>query len=191
MFVGRDGGDHLCGRCLRQSPPFHMARAAFVYDRALVDVIHCFKYKGKLQLAAPLGQLLRQAFARFWADTHVDAIVPVPLHPRRLRVRGFNQADLFVRRWKNSASEPQPPPIQSRVLQRVKATAPQAGLGRRGRADNIRGAFIVNRAETIAGQHLLLVDDVITTGSTAAECARQLLKGGAARVDVLALARVI
>jgi ComF family protein len=191
MFKGRVGDDHACGRCREQPPPFHMARAAFVYDRSLVDVIHCFKYKGKLQLAAPLGLLLWQAFVHYWGEERVDAILPVPLHGRRLRSRGFNQAELLVRAWKNGPAGSQAPPIVSGVLRRVRATAAQAGLGRRERETNIRDAFAVRRPETIAGRHLLLVDDVVTTGATAAECARLLLESGAARVDVLALARVI
>jgi ComF family protein len=190
MFKARAGPDHLCGRCQQQPPAFGMARAAFVYDRTLVDVIHCFKYKGKLQLAAPLGRLLRQAYEQFWAAEGVDAILPVPLHRTRLRGRGFNQAELLVRRWNNGPAGSLPP-ILAGVLRRVRATPPQAGLGRRRRETNIRSAFAVNRPEAIAGGHLLLIDDVITTGATAAECAAQLLGSGAARVDVLALARVI
>ena len=191
MFKARTGEDHLCGRCREQPPEFGMARAAFIYDHALVDVIHCYKYKGKVQLAAPLGRLLRQTYVRFWADERVDAVLPVPLHGRRLRMRGFNQAELLVRRWEDRSLDPQLPPVLPDVLRRVRATAPQAGLGRREREANIRSAFAVSRPEAIAGGHLLLVDDVITTGATAAECAAQLLKHGAARVDVLALARVI
>jgi ComF family protein len=191
MFKARTGEDHLCGRCRERPPKFGMARAAFLYDHALVDVVHCYKYKGKVQLAAPLGRLLRQTYFRFWADTRVDAVLPVPLHDRRLRGRGFNQAELLVRRWKDPSLDSPLPPILWDVLRRVRATAPQAGLGRREREANIRSAFAVIRPEAIAGGHLLLVDDVITTGATAAECAAQLLKHGAARVDVLALARVI
>jgi ComF family protein len=191
MFKGRVGGDHLCGRCREQPPAFFMARAALVYDQSLVDVIHCFKYKGKLQLAAPLGLLLRQAFVRYWADARVEAMLPVPLHGSRLRVRGFNQSELLVREWKNGLAGAPVPPMVAGALRRVRATASQAGLGRREREANIRGAFAVRRAETIAGRHLLLVDDVVTTGATAAEAARVLLESGAARVDVLALARVI
>jgi len=191
MFKGRVGNDHLCGRCREQPPGFLKARAAFVYDRSLVDVIHCFKYKGKLQLAAPLGLLLQRTFVRDWGDERVDAILPVPLHGRRLRSRGFNQSELLVRKWEIGPAGAPAPPIVAGVLQRVRATASQAGLGRREREANIRGAFAVRRPETIAGRHLLLVDDVVTTGATAAEAARVLLKSGAARVDVLALARVI
>jgi ComF family protein len=191
MFKGRSGVDHLCGRCLEQTPPFHMARAAFAYDRSLVDVIHCFKYKGKTRLAGPLGVLLWRTFCRFWGDETVDLILPVPLHGKRLRQRGFNQSDLLVRGWKNLARRPDLPPIASGVLRRTRTTRPQAGLGRREREANIRAAFRVRYPDRVRGRHVLLIDDVITTGATVGECARQLLASGAGRVDVLALARVI
>jgi ComF family protein len=191
MFKGRSGEDHLCSRCLEQPPPFHMARAAFAYDRSLVDVIHCFKYKGKTQLAGPLGILLWRTFLRYWGDGTVDLILPVPLHGRRLRQRGFNQADLLVRGWKTLARHSALPPVASAVLRRTRTTRPQAGLGRRERESNIREAFRVRHPERVRGRHVLLIDDVVTTGATVGECARQLLASGAGRVDVLALARVI
>jgi ComF family protein len=190
MFRARAGEDHLCGRCLEQAPPFHMARAAFAYDRSLVDVIQCFKYKGKTRLAGPLGALLARTFVRYWAGEAVDLVLPVPLHPRRLRRRGFNQSDLLLREWQKRARPGAMPPIASGILLRARATAAQAGLGRRERESNIRGAFVVRRPEQVNGRHVLLVDDVITTGATVGECARGLLASGAARVDVLALARV-
>jgi ComF family protein len=191
MFKGRSGEDHLCGHCREQPPGFLKARAAFVYDRSLVDVIHCLKYKGKLQLAAPLGRLLHRTFVHHWGGERIDAILPVPLHGRRLRSRGFNQSELLVRGWKEDPAGAPAPPILAGVLRRVRATVPQAGLGRRDRESNIHGAFAVRRPEAVADRHLLLVDDVVTTGATAAEAARVLLKSGAGRVDVLALARVI
>ena len=178
-------------RCLEHPPSFHMARAAFVYDRSLVDVIHCFKYKGKVQLAAPLALLLWCSYLRFWGQERVDVILPVPLHGRRLRQRGFNQAELLVRKWHAMPGGAVAPPIAGGVLRRARATLSQAGLGRRDREANIQDAFAVLRPDRISGRHLLLVDDVITTGATAGECARLLLASGAARVDVLALARVI
>jgi ComF family protein len=190
MFKGGVGEDHLCGRCLETPSPFHMARAAFVYDRSLVDVIHCFKYKRKTQLARPLGVLLFEAFERYWGRAPVDVVLPVPLHRRRLKERGFNQALLLVRRWPARPGMPKVP-VDTDVLRRARATAPQAGLGRRGRQANISGAFALRHPERVVDRHILLVDDVITTGATAGECARLLLENGAARVDVLALARVI
>lgn len=190
MFRSRAGDDHLCGRCLEQPPAFRMARAAFAYDRSLVDVIQCFKYKGKTRLAGPLGALLGRTFARYWEGEAVDLVLPVPLHPRRLRRRGFNQSDLLLRKWQKRAGPAAVPPIASGVLRRARTTVPQAGLGRREREANIRGAFAVRRPEQVIGRHILLVDDVITTGTTVGECARALLDSGAARVDVLALARV-
>ncbi len=190
MFKSREGVNHACGRCLQTPPPFRMARAAFAYDRSLVDVLHCFKYKGKTRLAEPLGRLLWRAFRRHWGADPVELILPVPLHRRRLRRRGFNQSELLLREWRRCAPPGEAPAILSGVLVRAAATAAQAGLSRREREVNIRGAFRLARPELVNGRHVLLVDDVITTGATAGECARVLLAGGAARVDVLALARV-
>jgi ComF family protein len=191
MFPSRVGPDHLCGRCLAQAPPFHMARAALVYDRSAVDIIHCYKYRGKTRLAAPLATLLWRTFDRCWDGRTVDLVLPVPLHRRRLRRRGFNQSDLLLRAWRRHAYASAVPPIRTGVLERTRTAAPQAGLSRRERESNIRGVFAVRHPEQVDGRHILLVDDVITTGATAGECARVLLASGAARVDVLALARVI
>jgi ComF family protein len=190
MFQSRVGPDHLCGRCLEQAPHFHMARAAFAYDRSLVDVIHCFKYRGKTRLAGPLGVFLWRTFCRYWGDEPVDLLLPVPLHRQRLRGRGFNQSDFLLREWKKHAHRAATPPIASGVLVRARTTVSQAGLSRRERESNIRGVFAVRHPDQVRGRHVVLVDDVITTGATAGECARELLSSGAARVDVLALARV-
>jgi ComF family protein len=144
-----------------------------------------------VQLAAPLGLLLWETYLRFWGQERPDALLPVPLHAGRLRQRGFNQVELLVRKWPKLPGGADAPPVAGGVLRRARATPPQAGLGRREREANIHDAFVVYRPERISGRHLLLVDDVVTTGATAGECARLLLASGAARVDVLALARVI
>jgi len=133
MFKGGVGEDHVCGRCLETPPPFHMARAAFVYDRSLVDVIHCFKYKGKTQLARPLGLLLFEAFERYWGRAPVDVVLPVPLHRRRLKERGFNQALLLVRRWPLRPGMPKVP-VDTDVLRRARATAPRRSAAGRSAA---------------------------------------------------------
>jgi ComF family protein len=114
----------------------------------------------------------------------------VPLHRQRLRGRGFNQSELLLREWKEYAHAAMVPPLATGVLVRARTAVSQAGLSRRERESNIRGVFAVRHPQKVRGRHVLLVDDVITTGATAGECARELLSNGAARVDVLALARV-
>lgn len=190
MVSGGDGPEPLCAACRDQTPAFDRARAAFAYRGSLREVIQCLKYRGKTQLARPLGRLMHAVYRSFWQPPAVDLILPVPLHQRRLRERGFNQALLLVRRWPRAAGEPRMP-LDCSVLVRTRATAPQAGLDRSARRANISGAFAVRHPERVAGRRLLLVDDVITTGATVGECARVLKQSGAAGVDVLALARVI
>jgi ComF family protein len=189
-FAGGQGGDHLCGHCIEAPPVFRKARAAFVYDRTAVDLVQGLKYRNRLQLAGPLGRVLRRAYECGWQSDPVELVVPVPLHAARLRERGFNQAEILVRRWHEPAPAAAAPPVAAGVLRRTRATAAQTGLGRQARERNIRGAFEVAQPRAIEGRRLLLVDDVFTTGSTAEECARRLLAGGAERVDVLTLARV-
>jgi ComF family protein len=191
MFPSRAGESHPCGRCLENAPAFAMARTGFVYDGAMVAAIHSFKYKSQTRLAGPLGALLWHTFCRNWGGEAVDLILPVPLHRQRQRRRGFNQSELLVRAWSKRGRSPGRPTIAAGVLVRVRRTASQAGLDRRQRESNIRGAFAVRRPEQVRGRHVLLIDDVITTGATAGECARVLTANGAARVDVLALARVM
>jgi ComF family protein len=190
-FHGRAGADHPCGRCIEAPPTFQMARAALVYARTAVDLVHALKYKGKLQLARPLGQLLRRTYELGWHDQPIDLVVPVPLHASRLRDRGYNQTELLVRRWGATAADRTGPPIAAEVLRRTRATAAQFGLKRSERESNIRGAFEVRRPSAVEGRRILLIDDVLTTGSTVEECARQLTRAGAARVDVLTLARAL
>jgi len=166
-----------------------MARAAFAYHGSLREVVHCFKYRGKTQLFRPLGRLMQTAFLRFWQGRPVDLVLPVPLHRSRLRERGFNQALLLARGWRQGDGPPLPP-VDGGVLVRMRATASQAGLDRKGRCANIAGAFAVRSPERVEGRRLLVVDDVLTTGATVEECARALKASGAAAVDVLTLALV-
>ncbi|MFO7709140.1 MAG: ComF family protein [Desulfobacterales bacterium] len=180
----------LCTHCREHPPAFDRARAAFAYEGSLREVVQCLKYRGKTRLARPLGRLMHAVYRSFWQPPTVDLILPVPLHRRRLRERGFNQALLLARCWPAAAGGACVP-VDCGILARTRATAPQAGLDRRGRRSNITGAFSVRRPDRVQGRYLLLVDDVITTGATVGECARVLKESGAARVDVLALARVI
>jgi ComF family protein len=174
---------------------FRVARALLVYDQSILNLIHCYKYKGKIQLAKPLGGLLLAAFHRFWESQQVEVIVPVPLHIGRLRNRGFNQVFLLMRNWSKFAGEDplnlSAVQIERNVLLRSANTAPQTSLGREKRLTNIKNAFEIHLNEKIKDKAVLLVDDVYTTGATVNECARILLEGGAKYVDVLTLARAV
>ena len=194
-FESRHGVDHRCGDCSVSPKKFRIARAPLVYEEIFTEVIHCYKYKGKIQLARPLAELLLTAFRLFWDKDSIDVVVPVPLHLKRLRKRGFNQAYLLIRNWQNitgkvpfDLSDLQ---FERDVLVRTLPTAPQTGLGRRQRAANIKDAFELVDEAKIIDKRILLVDDVYTTGATVDECAHLLLHHGAAHVDVLSLARAV
>jgi ComF family protein len=194
-FESRHGLDHRCGDCSASPKKFRIARAPLVYEQIFTEVIHCYKYKGKIQLARPLGELLLTAFRLFWNKDSIDVVVPVPLHLKRLRKRGFNQAYLLIRNWKTIAGqapfELSDLQIERDILVRTVPTAPQTGLGRKQRAANIEDAFELVDEAKIIDKRILLVDDVYTTGATVDECARLLLHHGAAHVDVLSLARAV
>ena len=194
-FKSRQGHDHPCGECIDASKKFRIARAPLVYEQILTKVIHCFKYQGKIQLARPLGKLLHTTFRRFWDQDSIDMIVPVPLHIKRLRKRGFNQAYLLVRNWNTTAGKDGSGlpdlRVERDVLIRTAFTKPQSTLGRAERGVNIKNAFTLADPDKIADKRILLVDDVYTTGATVDECARILLKFGARQVDVLTLARAV
>ena len=195
QFNSRVGEDHLCGQCLHMTKAYGIARAAGIYDDVLMRAIHRYKYAGKIQLAEPLGKFLWHTFLRFWQPQKVDLVLPVPLHIKRQRRRGFNQAYLLIKKWYQAAAEigiewPRAK-IDCHVLTRPRPTMPQTGLNRRDRLRNIKNAFRVQAAGRVKGRHVLLVDDVYTTGATVGECAQELLKNGAKHVDVLTLARAI
>jgi ComF family protein len=128
-----------------------------------------------------------------WNLADVDWVVPVPLHRKRLRERGFNQSCLLTRTWaaplKAYPATGSGLPVTPDLLARTRPTASQTGLGRTARAANLKNAFRVRPGRVVANLRLLVVDDVFTTGATANECARVLMKAGAKRVDVLTLAR--
>jgi ComF family protein len=195
MFKTREGEDHICGMCIESPKKFQMARASGIYDKVLVDVIHCFKYKKKIQLARPLGMLLFYDFVRYWGGKSMDLVIPVPLHAKKLKRRGFNQAFLLVREWMHMAEtlNMEWPGIrmETTALTRSRGTEPQTGLSREKRVYNIKDAFSITDFQKVAGKKILLVDDVYTTGATVEECARVLLKAGAEQVDVLTLARAM
>ena len=181
------GVEGLCSVCRQRRPPFAYARAAARYGGLVREAIHAFKFGSRRGLADPLGDLLAGLGLSALPGAAPDLLVPVPLHRRRERERGYNQALLVARRLERAWGVP----VAADGLVRLTATAPQADLDAAARRRNVRGAFDVVRAEAIAGRHIVLVDDVLTTGATASECARSLSRAGASAVGVLTIARTV
>ncbi len=183
LFPSREGDDHVCGGCLTAPPRFDRARSVGVYAGTLRTAIHQFKYRGGLLLAKPLGRLLAEHGRRLMGPAPVDLIVPVPLHCKRLRERGFNQALELAR----CAGTSWGVAVAAEGLARTKPTPQQTTLSRQERSRNVRGAFVWE-GSLLGGRSVLLIDDVYTSGATADECAGILKKAGAGRVAVLTLA---
>jgi ComF family protein len=152
------------------------------FEGTLRELIHLFKYGGMKALAKPLGTQLAAALPR---DQQFDVVVPMPLHWKRRWQRGFNQSELLARFTARRCGIP-----MVNAVSRLRATNNQAGLSNAKRRNNVSGAFGVSKPRVVAGQRVLLVDDVMTTGATASACARALKRAGATSVAVLTLARV-
>jgi ComF family protein len=174
----------LCGRCAAAPPAFAQARAALVYDETAQKLILPFKYGDRTELARGLARLMLRPGAKMLAAA--DGLVPVPLHVSRLRQRRYNQAALLAGRLARLTGLPCAPD----GLVRGRATAPLARMGLAARQEEMRDAIAVRPDFAAAGRALVLVDDVMTSGTTADACARALLAAGAKRVDVLTAARV-
>jgi ComF family protein len=157
-----------------------------VYENKLREAIHLFKYYRNSLLALPLGFLLAKHGSGILTTHDYDIIFPVPLHPRRLRQRGFNQALMLARQvGKIWGIE-----VDFGRLQRIRPTYPQTALKEKERMRNVKGAFMYT-GKNLHQKTILLIDDVYTSGSTVNECAKVLKKNGALRIDVLTLARTI
>ena len=195
VFKSRAGEDHLCETCIQAPSHFRKARSALAYTEPCSRLVQAFKYNGKIQLSRPLGAILRATFNRYWQAADFDLIVPVPLHRRKLKQRGFNQVWLMMRQWAILDRDTQAPTASTLfdgdVIVRTLPTHSQTGLGRQERIANLRNAFGLKGKKTLTDLSVLLVDDVYTTGATANECARMLRKSGARQVDVLTLARAL
>jgi ComF family protein len=179
--------EHRCGACRNRPPAFDHARAIGRYEGTLREAIHLLKYRGKLQLTHPLLQLALDHYPEHFGGMAFDAMIPIPLHGRRLMQREFNQAAILGRGLGRALGFV----VWERALVRTRWTQPQVELSGDERRRNVRNAFAVAQPPRVEGKALLLIDDVFTTGATLGEAARALKACGATRVDVLALARVV
>jgi len=183
----RDGRDQLCGVCrLTARAPVEQVAASGEFRGGLRHLIHLFKYKRYQCLAPQLGNLLARRATAAHALDGVHWLAPIPLHWTRQRWRGFNQARELARMTSASSGVPLLP---AHALRRVRRTTPQVSLTAAGRAANIKGAFAVAAPDLVRNTRVALVDDVVTTGATSDECARVLLRAGAAAVRLLVVAR--
>ncbi|HEY1392086.1 MAG TPA: ComF family protein [Methylibium sp.] len=183
-------GPKLCGECIKQPPPYEFTVAALDYDHPWDGLLHALKFRAALDLAPTLAARLQHA-----VETRLqpgimprpDLLLPTPLHPARLRERGHNPAWELARRL----AAPLGLCAESRLLLRIKDTPHQLALTREQRRANMRDAFALEpaRRSEVAQRSVAIVDDVMTSGATAAEMARTLLQAGASSVQIWVLAR--
>jgi ComF family protein len=185
------GPGAVCGACIAHPPGWDRARSVMVYDDRSRGLVLALKHADRLHGAPAFGHWLARAGAELLEDA--DFLVPVPLHWTRLWWRRYNQSAVLAMALatalrRQGLKRPVPAPD---LLVRRRRTPSQGRRTRSQRADNVRGAFALKRGAAAAGLRIVLVDDVMTSGATAAECARVLKRAGAARVDVLTLARAV
>ena len=179
------GEDALCGGCARAPPSWDQARAVLRYDKNSRRLVLGLKHGDRTHAAAAFGQWMHRAGGDVLAGA--DLLVPVPLHWTRLFQRRYNQAALLAQAVRAAGG----PEVAADWLIRRRRTPMQGHLGPAARERNVRGAFAVRARRSVAGKRVVIVDDVLTTGATVAECARVLKRAGATSVGVLTLARAL
>lgn len=183
-FATENGASHTCGACLEHTP-FHICRSAAAFDGPVRELIHRFKYRDRPHLGEPLGLLAFTRLEEFLMDFAPECVMPVPLHRKRLRQRGYNQSQLIGEVLARMLGAPQ----QVGNLCRLRWTEPQTGLDAGDRANNVNGAFGVLKPGRLKGKRVLLVDDVLTTGSTMRACVDALQEAEVAAVAAVTVAR--
>ena len=171
----------FCGRCIRQLPEYHYARSLFLYEGGIIALIHQLKFSQKISYARSIGEMLSTLLD---AGDLPDCFLPVPLHPSRLRQRGFNQSIEITRVLASKTGIP----IEIDAVERQRRTVSQTDLDARQRRKNVRGVFRVS-SRMFEYKHVLIIDDVMTTGATVNELARVLKRHGVERIGVLCIAR--
>ncbi|MBI4698122.1 MAG: ComF family protein [Nitrospirae bacterium] len=172
----------ICGECMKDEPAFIYARGFGLYEGALKKAINLLKFYGIKRLSKPLSDIIASV-----KMPQVEAVVPVPLHEKRLRQREFNQSALLAKYLAKKAGTS----FMSDCLVKIKDTRPQVGLNADERRRNVKGAFTVKDKGPVAGKKVLLIDDVVTTGATVRECSRVLKKAGAEKIYVSSLAHSV
>jgi ComF family protein len=183
-FSSKNNLSHICGECLKNPPSFKAARSVFIYNEPIKKAISNFKFKGHTNLGGELAKLMFFHLNGFLEEIMPQILIPIPLHIKRLRERGYNQCVLLAKKMAKSLKIP----CESRLLRKIKSTSSQVGLCYTERKKNVKGSFFVSNPTLIQGKRILLIDDIFTTGSTVNECAKVLLKAKANGVWVVTLA---
>ncbi len=186
-FISGEIQNHPCSACTIHRRYFTIARALGAFEGSLQAAIHRWKYEGKTHLTPFFAEWIAGGLNRYWELNSLDLLIPVPLHPQRLRERGFNQGLLLVKELSRRTGIP----YLRTILKKKKPTLPQVNLSGVERERGLRGTFHVIEKQELSGKSVLLVDDVYTTGATVNECSKVLLRGGAKKVDVLTLAHAV
>lgn len=200
------GEEILCSRCIHELPRtnFHLSRENAVFNRlygrlpihsgaaflhfhkqgTVQNLLHEFKYNNRPEIGRILGNVYGEDLEKSGFSAHFEHILPVPLHPSKLKKRGYNQSEEFAK----GLSERLQKPVETQVLQRAKPTETQTRKSRLKRWQNVEDVFLVSEPEKVAGKKLLLVDDVITTGATLEACGQVLLEAGCTQLCVAGIA---
>ena len=186
-ICGIPGIDGLCDECAISPPRYGKLRTIAFYHKSLQQAIHLFKFEKKRVFAKHLIQLINAHLPSDCSVAEYDFVLPIPIHKRRLRERGFNQATLLA----DGVAKAEGVPVLTETLVRKRHTVAQSSLDREARQQNIVGAFEVRNPDVIRGKQLLLIDDVFTTGATIREAVSELWTADPAEIDVLTLARAL
>ncbi len=186
-ICGTPNVDGLCDECATSPPRYGKLRSIALYQTTLQQAIHLFKFEKKKVFAQPLIRLINAHIPTDCAVTEYDFILPVPIHKKRLRERGFNQATLLAK----GIAQAEGVPVLTDALVRHRHTVAQSSLDMEARQHNIVGAFEIRKPEVIHNKRLLIIDDVFTTGATVREAVNELWKADPAEIDVLTLARTL
>ncbi|CAG0972703.1 orotate phosphoribosyltransferase [Methylophilaceae bacterium] len=174
--------NHICGHCLKSPPAFDSTHALFRYEYPLDAMLQHYKYRQTLNIAKTFSELMTASFP---LDQPFDRIIPMPLHPKRLAERGFNQSVEIARLLSKRLRMP----LDSGACTRIKFSPPQASLPLKTRIKNMRGAFHCDA--TLSGERVMLVDDVMTTGASLHELAATVKSAGASHVECWVVARTL
>lgn len=186
---GLNSNGEICGYCISSSPDFDATYAIFVYAYPIDTMIQRYKYNGTLNLSHTFGQLMSEKLHATNRDGAIDLIIPMPMHPTRLKEREFNQALEIAKILTKSLNKNNALKLDYKSVIRQTLTPPQASLPLKDRVKNIKGAFKVTKE--LAGKRIAIVDDVMTTGASLNELAKTLKKAGATYVECWVIARTL